>query len=74
MQYDKCFEKHYSEWFRGMKASRLIEYEKNLCRFLETDLYDDFPLIDEVLTLRDLIRDECVFRVSKLAETDLSNK
>lgn len=68
MKNAKEFEKHYQEWFRGFNAKRLVECEQNLSNFIDSDLFCDFILSDEVILLYDLIRDECVRRVAIMSQ------
>ena len=68
MNYNEHFEKHYRSWLEDMSASRLIEYEQNLSRFIDSDLFSDSPLSDETIVLYELIRDECVKRVAIMSQ------
>lgn len=70
MKYDEQFAEHYRDWFKGMGAKNLINYERNLSAVIDSDLFNGFLLADEVLSAYELIRDECVDRVSKIAELD----
>lgn len=69
MKFEQQFEQDYRQWFKGMHVKQLVEYEQNLSAFIDSDLFDGFVLADEVLMLYELIRDECVYRVSKFAES-----
>ena len=70
MKFQEQFKEDYKQWFKEVSAKQLIKYEQNLSQYIDTDLFDNSLLADEVLILYDLIRDECVYRVSKFAETD----
>lgn len=66
MQNLKQFVAYYSEWLKGFDNDSLVKYEENLSDFIDCDLYDGFLLADEVNILYELIRDECVRRVSRM--------
>lgn len=68
LDFSKQFEEYYRNWFSQCKASQLVKYEQNLSRFIDSDLYCDFVLCDEVNVLFELIRDECVYRVANMSE------
>ncbi len=68
MAYNKQFKEHYQEWFRGFSAKRLVECEENLSSFIDSDLFSNFILSDEVILLYDMVRDECVRRVSIMSQ------
>ena len=62
------FEKHWEEQLRHYKAKSLVEYEQNLSKFIDSDLFSDCILSDEVVLLYELIRNECVRRVAMIIE------
>lgn len=62
MKYYELFRVHYREWIAGMKSSSIVEYERNLSALIDSDLFDDCILNDEISALYDIIRDECVKR------------
>ena len=62
MSYFETFKQHYREWFRRMELSALVAYEDNLSRLIDSDLIDDCILSDEIMTLYEIVRDECVCR------------
>ena len=68
MDYLREFKKHYESWFSTMSAANLVSYEQNLSKFIDSDLYEGNILADEVNILYELIRDECVYRLSKSIE------
>ena len=68
MKYDECFKEHYKEWFKGCSAKRLVDFERNLSNLIDSDLIEDCVLVDEILALYDMVRDECVYRVAKIVE------
>jgi hypothetical protein len=72
MEFTKQFKKDYQQWFREMSSKQLIAYEQNLSLYIDSELYENSILADEVEILYELIRDECVYRVLKFAETDLN--
>lgn len=71
MKFNEHFKQHYEEWLKGCSAKSLVMYEQNLSRLIDSDLFSDCILSDEIIMLYELIRNECVARVHKIAETDL---
>jgi len=72
MRYLEHFEEHYKNWFNDMHIKQLVQCEKDLSAFIDSDFYESFILGDEVETLYQIICDECIRRLHKFAETDLS--
>ena len=64
------FEEHYEEWLKGMKAKSLVDYEQNLSKLIDSDLFSNCILSDEIILLYELIRNECVVRVDKIASME----
>ncbi len=65
-KFRKDFEEYHKELFSHWEASSLVEQEALLSQIIDSDLFDNFVLIDEVILLHDLIRNECVNRLSFL--------
>lgn len=63
-KFDRVFREYYEDYFRDCKVSSLVKQEDILSRLIDSDLFDDFVLADEVILLYDLIRDECVRRLA----------
>ena len=72
MQFLEQFKEDYKQWFRDMSSKQLVAYEQNISCYIDSDLYENSILADEFEILYELIRDECVYRVSKYAEADLN--
>ena len=70
MEYMKQFEQHYEEWLKGMKARSLVDYEQNLSKIIDSEFFSDCILSDEIILLYELIRNECVVRVEKIASME----
>lgn len=70
MKYMEQFEEHYEEWLKGMKAKSLVDYEQNLSKLIDSDLFSNCILSDEIILLYELIRNECVVRVEKIASME----
>lgn len=64
MVYSECFKQHYSKRFSDMSVSFLLKYENNLSELIDSDLFSDLLLADEVMVLYELIRNECVKRLA----------
>lgn len=62
MSYLESFEKHYMERLGRMHISRLVECEENISRLIDSDLFADCILSDEITALYELIRNECIHR------------
>lgn len=58
------FMKYYKDWFSSWNASNLVKQEQVLSDLIDSELFMDFILCDEVVLLYDLIRDECVRRLA----------
>ena len=70
MKYEEHFEQHYEEWLKGFSARSLVDYEQNLSKLIDSDLFRDCILSDEIILLYELIRNECVARVDKFASME----
>ena len=70
MEYMEIFKAHYKEHFSRSTSSKLVENEERLSLLLNDDTFSYSPLIDEALAMYELIRDECVRRVSRMAKSD----
>jgi len=62
-EFRKIFEEYHKELFSHWQVSSLVEQEALLSQIIRSDLFDNFVLIDEVILLYDLVRDECVRRL-----------
>ena len=49
--------------FSHWRISSLVEQEFILLQLINSDLFEDFILIDEVIVLHGLVRDECMRRL-----------
>ena len=65
MDYMELFKTRYGEWLADFDNKCLIETIDNLEQFIDSDIFDNFLLDDEVLALYDMARDECVERIRK---------
>lgn len=63
--FQDCFYFYHLERIRHWKVSTLVEQEKLLSEILDSHLLEDLVLIDEIICLYDLVRDECVSRLEK---------
>lgn len=70
MKFQEQFKIDYEQWFREMHAKQLVKYIHNLEQYIDSDLFEDSLLADEVLILYDLARNECIYRVSKMADLE----
>ena len=63
-EFSKVFKEYHSYYFSNWKVASLVEQEEILSKLIDSDLFSDFVLADEVIILYDLIRDECVKRLA----------
>lgn len=63
--FQDCFYFYHRERIHHWKVSTLVEQEKLLSEILDSHLLEDLVLIDEIICLYDLVRDECVARLEK---------
>lgn len=63
-EFDRVFKEYHKNYFNHWKVSSLVEQENILSQLIDSDLFSDFVLADEVIMLYDLIRDECVRRLA----------
>ncbi len=70
MKYEQHFKEHYEEWLKGFSVKSLVKHEQILSELIDGKLALDSLLCDEILMLYELVRNECVARVYKLAETE----
>lgn len=61
-------EKYYREWFKGFSAVDLVKHEQILSDLVDNDAVYDSLVIDDVVKMLELIRDECVRRVAMSCE------
>lgn len=66
--YEYCFKKHYSGWLSRFSNRQLVEVEDNLSKLIDSDLFSDCILADEIIELYDCVRDECVKRLSDMTK------
>lgn len=64
MNYMEIFKEHYREVFSRCTASELVQQEERLSRLIDDDEFSYSLLIDEALAMYELLRNECVRRVS----------
>lgn len=67
MDYKEIFKAHYAEWLADFDDARLVEVIENLEQLIDSDIFRELLLGDEVTILYDIARDECVERVRKSA-------
>lgn len=68
MEYRKLLIEHFEEMFASMSPKQLVKTEDWLSKFIDSDLFEDSLLADEVTYLYESVRDECVKRVSLIAD------
>lgn len=62
-EFSQMFKAYFKEWFSGCNIATLVKQEDILSQLIDSDFGPDFILIDEVIVLYDLVRDECVNRL-----------
>ena len=73
MDYMEHFKEHYKEHFGRISSTQLVIEEERISRLLDDDEFSYSLLIDVALAMYELIRDECVRRVSKFSKYDDCN-
>ena len=63
-EFGRVFKEYHKDYFSHWRISSLIEQEHVLSQLIDSELFPNFVLADEVIMLYDLIRDECVKRLS----------
>ena len=70
MDYMDSFREYYKERFRSSSASALVEQERLLSELIDNDDFISVWLMDEIIVLYELVRDECVCRVALIAKSE----
>lgn len=68
MSYDECFSEHWKARYAHCRIDNLVRDEDVLSAIIDSDFASDCPLIDEILLVHDIVRDECVKRCSISAD------
>lgn len=63
-EFRRGFIDYHKKIFSNWKTTTLVEQEKLLGQIIDSDMAEDFVLIDEVIELYDMVRDECVKRLA----------
>lgn len=69
-KFNRMFREYYEHYFSDWKVSSLVKQEDILSHLIDSDLFCDFVLADEVILLYDLVRDECVRRLAMRIEAE----
>lgn len=64
MKYIDFFRRYYFGFFKSCDNNSLVNYEHTLKDIIDCGLHSDIPVTDEILILYEMVRDECVFRLS----------
>ena len=62
-EFNRTFKEYHTQMFSHWRISSLVEQEFILPQIINSDLFEDFILIDEVIVLHGLVRDECMRRL-----------
>lgn len=66
MKYREHFKQHYQRWLKGFTDSNLILQEQALGNLIDGNQIEHCLLIDEVILLYELVRDEIVYRFGEV--------
>lgn len=69
-EFRDAFKEYHKELFSHWKSKSLVEQEAILSQLIDSDLFEHFVLIDEVVLLYDMVRDECVKRLELSVKAD----
>lgn len=61
----EIFAKFYSDMAAHISCAELVEQERYVSKLIELDFASELFQIDEILILRDILRDECVRRLAR---------
>lgn len=67
--YVEAMKNFYKDYFSRCSALELVRNEDQLSRLIDDDAFSYTLMIDDVLMLYELVRDECVRRVALLAHS-----
>lgn len=67
--YVESMKEYYQNYFRHCSASSLVLFESHFSKLIDDDFFEETLLIDDVLMLYELVRDECVRRVALMVHT-----
>ncbi len=70
-EFRRGFIDYHKRVFSNWNTSTLVEQEKLLGKIIDSDMAEDFVLIDEVIELYDMVRDECVKRLAHVVGADV---
>ena len=70
-EYRRNFVDYHKKIFSNWKTTTLIEQEKLLGQIIDSDMAEDFVLIDEVIQLHDMVRDECMKRLAHVVGVEM---
>lgn len=68
-KFEDVFSEYWKERFKHFSLSNLVFYEDSISKFIDSGFCEDFLLVDEIIVLYELIRDECVHRCERMAES-----
>lgn len=67
MKYREHFKQHYQRWLKGFTNANLILQEQTLSKLIDGEQIEHCLLIDEVILLYELVRDEIVYRFGEVS-------
>ena len=68
-KFEDVFSEYWKGRFESFSLSNLVFYENSISKFIDSGFCEDFLLVDEILALYELIRNECVHRCELMAES-----
>ena len=67
MLFNESKKKEYCEWINGFSDDLLYKQVRVIERILQTPLMNDCVLLDDLIEVHELFRDECVCRIGRNA-------
>lgn len=63
MRYYEIFKQRYSNMLKGYCDAELVKAVSEIEMIIDSDITNAFPMIDELMIIYDIVRDECVSRL-----------
>ena len=65
MEYTNIFNSYWQDRFSHSSLDNLVEQERLLSKLIDDDSFSGFLMMDEIMSLYELVRDECISRLAR---------